>query len=197
MGVDMQSEAGRPASVILMPVKLSWIEGAADDPADLCAHGHVDFRVDDDQLVHPERDMEVTVSAAALYLLRTLDRDHTKQSQVGEQLFPCCGSAMYDEGGSPEVLIVGCPSGIDFEVRHGPGPGRDHVIVLASEGREWRIASPAWQSAVFSFVDAVSELFATASPKTPSADDAPGFRKFVAEWERRRGRPFSKRSTPP
>ena len=29
---------------------------------------------------------------------------------------------------------------------------------------------------------------------TPSADDEPGFRKFVAEWERRRGRPLGARS---
>lgn len=188
----MQSDAGLATSVIVRPVKLSWIKGAADDPADICAHGHVDFRVDDDQLIDPERDMEVTVSAAALYLLRTLDREHTKQSQVGEQLFPCCGFVMYDEGTSPDVLIIGCPSGIDFEVRH--GPGRDHVVVRAGDGREWRIASPDWQSAVFSFADAVSDFFATASPKTPSAEDEPGFRKFVAEWQCRRGRPFGVRS---
>jgi hypothetical protein len=184
----MPGETGRAALVILRPAKLSWIKGAPDDPADICAHAHVDFRVGDDQLVDPDRDMEVTVSASALYLMRTLDRDHTKQSPVGEQLFPCCGFAMYDEGRSPDVLILGCPSGIDFEVRH--GPGRDHVIVRAGDGREWRIASRDWQSAVFSFVDAVSDFFATATPKTPSAGDEPGFRKFVAEWGRRRGRPL-------
>lgn len=190
----MPSDAGRAHSVIVRPVKLSWIKGAADDPADICAHGHVDFRVDRDQLIDPERDMEVTVSAAALYLLRTLDRDHTTQSRAGGQLFPCCGFAMYDDESSPDVLIIGCASGIDVEVRH--GPGRDHVTIRASDGREWRIASSSWQSAVFSFADTVSDFFATASPKAPSAEDERGFRKFVAEWQRRRGRSFGVRSAP-
>lgn len=44
--------------------------------------------------------------------------------------------------------------------------------------------------AVFSFADVVSEFYAVSSPKKPSADDEPGFRRFVAEWERRRGRAF-------
>jgi hypothetical protein len=186
----MPSDTGRAKPVIVRPVRLSWIKGAVDDPADVCAHGHVDFRVGDDQLIDPERDIEVTVSAAALYLLRTLEREHTKESRVGEQLFPCCGFATYDEGGSPDVLIIGCPNGIDFEVRRGPDR---HVILRASDGREWQIASADWQTAVFSFADAVSAFFADASRKTPSTGDEPGFRKLVAEWERRRGRPFGAR----
>ncbi len=57
--------------VILRPVNLRWIEGAADDSADLCAHGDVDFCIGEDVLLSPASSKNLTVSAAALYLLRT------------------------------------------------------------------------------------------------------------------------------
>lgn len=181
-------------SVAIRPKGLHWIKGAPDDSTDLCAHGHVEFRILGEVLVHPEHDLEVTVSAAALYLLRTLAAEHRRDSPVGDQLFPCCGFAMFDESGSQDVLILGCPNGLDFEVFH--GPGRAHVIVRARDGREWRATWSEWQSAVFAFADAVSEFFAAAAPKTPSPDDQAGFRKFVGEWERRRGEVFGRVDEP-
>lgn len=178
-------------SVILRPVKLSWLHGAADDPTDLCVHARVDFRIGDHVLVDAERDLEVTVSAAGLYLMRTLERDHTRKSPVGDHLFPCCGFTLYEEAGSLDVVIIGCPNGVDFEVTYAAGD--DRVLVRAMSGREWEVARQDWRSAVFSFADAVSNFVATASPKTTSVDDAAGFRKFLTEWERRRGRPFGAR----
>src|SRR5262249_51982860 len=61
----------RDAVLILQPLKLRWIQGAADDPKDLCAHGDVEFRIGDDVLLDTNG-KDLTVSAAALYLLRTL-----------------------------------------------------------------------------------------------------------------------------
>ena len=31
--------------VVLRPLNLRWIKDAADDPADFCAHGDVEFRI--------------------------------------------------------------------------------------------------------------------------------------------------------
>lgn len=165
-------------SVVVRPVNLHWIKGAPDDPADLCAHGHVEFRVGRDVLLDAALGPEVTVSVAALYLLRTLTAAHSKQAPVGDHLFPCCGFAMWDVG-EPDVVISGCPSGVDFEVLHG---GDDtEVLVHADDGRDWRIQRWEWRAAVFEFADRVSGFYAASSPKRPSDDDVAGYRKFVAE----------------
>ena len=170
--------------VILQAVNLCWIQGAADDPKDLCAHGDVEFRIGDDLLVEADG-KSLTVSAAALYLLRTLSVPHTKAAPLGDHLFPCCGFAVWDIPDQEDAFICGCPSGEDFEVLHEVHAAG--VVVRAADGRHWRIGWPEWRAAVFGFADRVSEFYSACSPKTPTEEDAAGFRKFRAEWERRRG----------
>jgi hypothetical protein len=77
--------------LVLQPLNLRWISHAADDPADCCAHGDVVFRIGDDILLDETNGRDLTVSAAALYLLRTLSVPHSRAAPVGDQLFPCCG----------------------------------------------------------------------------------------------------------
>jgi hypothetical protein len=170
--------------VVLEPVNLRWINGAADDPADFCAHGDVSFRIGGDTLLAPAG-RELTVSAAALYLLRTLSVPHTRESPVGDHLFPCCGFTLYDVPGESDVVICGCPNGEDFEVLHQVcGAG---VLVRATDGREWSVEWSEWRAAVLGFADRVSDFYAACTPKRVAADDLAGFAKFVSEWERRRG----------
>lgn len=121
--------------VVLEPVNLRWINGAADDPADICAHGDVSFRISGDVLVEPA-DRELTVSAAALYLLRTLSVAHSRAAPVGDHLFPCCGFCLYDLPGELDVVVCGCPSGEDFEVSTSPtGPAWSSGPRTAASGR--------------------------------------------------------------
>jgi hypothetical protein len=168
----------------LQPLRLHWIQGAADDPKDLCALGDVESRIGADVLLDTNG-KNLTVSAAALYLLRTLSAPHTKEAPVGDHLFPCCGFAMWDIPNQEDVVVQGCPNGEDFEVVHKVnGSG---VVVRSAEGREWLLCWPEWRAAVFGFADRVSEFYAACSPKQPSEDDAAGFTKFKAEWKRRRG----------
>ena len=176
--------------VQLSPVDLRWIKGSEDDPADLCAHGDFEFRIDGDVLSDGSAGRGLTLSAAALYLLRTLSRSHTKAKPVGDHLFPCCGHAMYDVPDQDDVVICGCPNGEDFEVDHREAGAS--VLVRGADGREWSVDRDSWRDAVFAFADAVSEFYARSSPKRPTPDDAAGFRAFRGEWERRRGRPFGR-----
>jgi hypothetical protein len=178
--------------VILQPVNLRWIQGAANDPKDLCAHGNVQFHIGDEVLVDAATGKELTVSAAALYLLRTLSLPHTKATPVGDHLFPCCGFAMWDIPGQDDVAVCGCPNGEDFEVLHHVRGGE--VVVRAADGREWNVGWPEWRAAVVGFADRVSEFYAACSPKQPSDEDFAGFTKFRAEWERRRGQGLGRRS---
>lgn len=174
--------------VILQPVRLRWIRGAADDPNDLCAHGDIDFRIGNDVLVDDSNGKDLTVSAAGLYLLRSLSCPHTDETSGSENLFPCCGFNMWDIEGKDDVTISGCPYGVDFEILH--EPNSQQIIIRDDDGREWRIAMSEWREAVFFFADRVSDFYAACSPKQPTKDDAPGFEKFLGEWERRRGQPL-------
>jgi hypothetical protein len=167
---------------------LHWIRGEGDDAGDLCAHGDVEFRVGEEILLDETGGRDITVSAAALYLLRTLSAPHTKQKPVAEHLFPHCGFEMWDITGQEDVFIRGCAVGVDFEVLH---EGED-VVVRSEQAREYKIGRQAWHDAVFAFADQVSNFYAASSPRQLPSDDEEGrgFRKFITEWERRRGKSF-------
>jgi hypothetical protein len=166
----------------LQATNLHWIQGQGDDPHDLCAHSGVEFVVRGRALVAPS-DGDWTVSASALYLLRTLTRQHTRDDRVGDHLFPCCGFCMYDIEGQEDVVITGCPSGMDFEVvRVG-----DVISLTDAGGDNHPILFADWRQAVCAFSDAVQLFYAASAPKKPhDEDDARGFEKFLKEWSRRR-----------
>lgn len=167
--------------ILLQPTRLHWIKDAGDDPYDLCAHSPVDFRIGDEVLVRPE-DGDWTVSAAALRLLRTLERDHTPKASSC-QLFPCCGHAMYQQPGELEVLILDCDIGADFEVLHAGGD----VQIKDATGRCLAVTSDQWQRAVFGFADAGQEFYEASAPKQPcSPEDEQAYPLFWQEWKHRR-----------
>jgi hypothetical protein len=168
--------------IILRPTNLHWIDGSLDDPADLCAHSPVEFRIGDGTLIAPS-DGDWTVSAAAVYLLRTLSRQHTKPQPVAEHLFPCCGNGIFEVEGQDDVQIVGCNSGINFEVLRVD----DEVIVTAQDGTRYRVGLSDWKNAVCDFSDSVRAFYSASSAKEPEdAWEERSFRKFLSEWSRRR-----------
>lgn len=119
--------------------------------------------------------------------MRTLERSHSKASPVGQDsLFPHCGEAMFDTPGEDDVTIVGCPAGLDIQVAH----SRGEVALTADDGRTCSVTFAEWQAAVFAFADDVAAFYAAQPPRKVDSDSAPGWRKFKAEWARRRGRAF-------
>lgn len=63
--------------------RLYWINGADDDPDDLCLHGHAVAYIGKHKLEY-----DATVSAAALYLLKSLTENHIDYE---ENKPPRCG----------------------------------------------------------------------------------------------------------
>lgn len=168
--------------ITLVPTRLHWVkDDGIDDPLDLCAHSPVQFQIDGETLVDPA-DGDATVSAAAIYLLRTLARDHTKENPVGERLFPCCGNAMFDTGGD-DIVICGCPNGSDVWVVH----DRDSTVQLTTaSGQSYKVTEAEWLDAVKAFSDLVRQFYDDSLPKTPPAIDIDAYAKMMAEWDRRR-----------
>ena len=95
---------------------LNWIQHV-DDPTDLCAHGSIYVRIADKIVVSNKDGDGWTLSATALNLLRTLERDY-KPGDFASQLVPCCGFFLIADDDGNSVDICGCPSGFDWTVQH-------------------------------------------------------------------------------
>ena len=154
-----------------------------DCPTDLCAYGKVQFSIDELEIVVPTE--EWTLSAATIYLLRTLERDHTFENMAGGPLFPCCGFSMYDTEDSEDVLIVGCPNGIDASVLHENGA----VKVTVQTGESKLISETVWKEAVLNFSTEIRRFYDSCAEKIPHDDVArKGYDKMLHEWQRRHPR---------
>ena len=157
---------------------LCWIDGSKDDPKDLCLHGNA-------KAVIGERTYEfhATVSATALYLLKTVTEDHV----IGKdnQMLPCCGHFMVPDKDLQNVTIAGCPEGIDWSVIHENGG----IKLIAEDGYECEIDPEEYKAEAFAFADMIESFYAQCSPKEFDRGDK--FRKdcftaFWNEWRRRR-----------
>jgi hypothetical protein len=90
---------------------LKWINGSKDDPEDLCLHGHAIAVIGNRKLEY-----DATISATALYLLKSLTEDHIIHDD--NQMLPCCGFFFIPNGKLDNVTILGCPKGIDWSIIH-------------------------------------------------------------------------------
>ena len=167
--------------IIIEPRKMHWICNAVDDEKDLCAHGAIYFEVNNHTLVD-ETDGEFTVSAGALFLLRTLEKDYIKEDMSYNEIFPCCGFSMIDDEHSDNVLILGCPFGIDFDVLH-----RHNKVIIIFKDKKYRVSEKEWRNAILRFSDMVKAYYNICSPKIVGTDksDIAGYELFLAEWDRR------------
>lgn len=160
-----------------------WIKGTDDDPDDQCAHGRVLFQINYTTFVRPD-DGLWTVSASALYLLRTLSEDHTTENPVAEGnfLFPCCGFNVWPGGKRFKVLCMGCDTGIDVEIVH----HQDIVTVKSPAGAEI-VSKVEWNEAVLGFVNSVQDFYRASTPKVAIEDeyDKQGWSGFWQEWAER------------
>ena len=172
--------------LLLRATQLNWINGQADDPTDQCAHGRLELTTDG-KAIYRTGDEDITVSASCLYLLRTIEDDHTPESSVaeGNWLFPCCGFSLFPDQGRYKVCCMGCNTGTDVFVKH---IGSD--VVLACDGHEVRTSKAEWKSAVLALVEQVESFYAECTPKVEMDNDLDleGWGLFWEEWAARKRR---------
>ena len=162
-------------------LELYWLEGI-DPREDLCAHGTVRIQMGDKILADQEA---FTLSAAALYLMRTLSNNY----QAGEyenQLFPCCGHTMIANPDQETVSIFGCPSGLDWDITH---LDQDKIKHSLKKGPELVIAKEAYVKIVLGFADQVEDFYKNSLPKIlPDQEwERAGYLSFWREWQTLRG----------
>ena len=159
----------------------SWLTGEADDPQDLCLHGHVTVQIGNTVLEEMG-----TVSATALYLLKTLTEDKV-MSENEIQMIPCCGHSLFANKDLTEVMISGCNKGTDWTTIH----VGDHIKIILPSGQEELLEADAYKEEVFRFADKVEAYYQACSPKEIQSKheiDRNGYIAFWNEWHRRRGR---------
>jgi len=168
--------------VSLSLLEIHWLD-APNPLDDQCAHGTVEMSVCGKLLVSRE-DGEITVSAAALNLLRTLENDHTLELPVSEggQLFPCCGFNVWLAGERFPVMVWGCPTGVDVEVLH-----TSAGVTIRGKGTESTVPEHAWRSAVVDFARSVLAFYEHEAPRNPIEDhnDRDGWHAFWKEYKER------------
>ncbi len=157
--------------------RFSWICGPEDDPEDLCLHGHVTV-----QIAKTVMEYDGTVSATALYLLKTLTEDKV-MSEYNIQMVPCCGYFLIANNDLSEVTISGCDNGLDWSVVHENGGVK---LTLPSGEEEW-VSLRDYRSEVILFADKVEAYYKSCQPKHISDDEFErnGYLAFWNEWHRR------------
>src|SRR5262249_54458019 len=162
-------------------VSQGWLAGCSPEE-DLCSHGRIRLVIGG--VVVSPGDEEYGISESALALLRTLTADHTSECPVAERLvFHGCGA----------ILMMGCPIGIDWDVRHAPGAVElsDVRRYETTDGRpvlypQVRAALPAedYRRAVVAFAAEAKALFAGVPKAVTDSFDREQYTAFWQEYER-------------
>ena len=157
---------------------LGWINGAEDDPQDLCLHGRVRVQIGDAVL-----EDEGTLSATALYLLKTLTEEKI-MAPHDIQMIPCCGHTILPDEAGENVIILGCDTGTDWTTRHENGM----IRIELPDGRAETIDPAAYRAEVFRFADEIEAFYNACAAKTFGDDSEHcAYATFWREWRRRRG----------
>lgn len=162
---------------------LHWLNNT-DTERDLCAHGSVYLKLNDEVISKAEPN-DWTVSAAAYYLLKTLKENHSMSEN--SDLIPHCGFTMWEVGEEKELYIGSCDIGLNWNIIHSKG----RVIHAISEDEFVETDVDEWRKAVCDFSDEVVNFYENSSPKIVDDDqDRKGFELFMKEWKRLRAEAF-------
>ena len=159
--------------------ELGWINGPEDDPQDLCCHGKVTAQIGSETIQD-----DGTVSATALYLLRSLTEDHQWKEGLDNQMIPCCGHFLIANEDLTQVTVLGCPNGTDWKVEHVP----NGVNLITESGNVTFVPIEEYREEVYRFADKVEAFYRQCTPKLLPSDifARNGYAAFWNEWHHRR-----------
>ena len=160
-------------------LKFHWIEeDNPDNKEDLCLHGKIFIRIGNEILSDFESG-SWTLSAASLFLLRTLKMDY-KPDDFENLLIPCCGHFIIAEE-NKSVEVLGCPNGVEWTIKHIGGGLVRHI---SNNGSETTITEEEYRKIVLDFADKVEQFYID-NPRTLPDDefDLQGYNGFWRDWK--------------
>ena len=125
-----------------------WIDNERENETDLCLHGHVTVTIGSTVL-----EAEGTVSAAALYLLKSITEDHITGEDI--QMIPCCGHFFCPDETGENVIIIGCDTGLDWTITH----EEDMVVLALPDGTSVTVEKRDYIVEVLRFADTVERYY--------------------------------------
>jgi hypothetical protein len=173
----------------------------AESDFDLCAHGHVRVQIGD-EIIEEE---DVTVSAGAFMLMRSLKENHSAQA-VGEyndngpQLIPLNGFNFLipdnysDKKFNVKVNFGGPHVKTDWSVKHLRLQGR--VCLTTENGTSVIVSKKHYKKQIIDFADQVERFFKNSRPRrfgmldglSKLGDEKPGYELFWKNWRQMRNR---------
>ncbi len=169
--------------VNLKALNIHWLENT-DAERDLCAHGSVYLKLDD-EIISDAKTNDWTVSTAAYYLLKTTKGNHL--ASENNHLIPHCGFTMWEIGEEKELYIGGCDIGLNWNITH----QKDKVIHEITKDRFIETNFDEWRNAVCNFSDEVMKFYESSPPKiVDDEEDKKGFELFMREWKKLRAEAF-------
>jgi hypothetical protein len=175
--------------------KQGWIDpelGLDEAPGDLCSHGDIRLEIGGQVIVSGEAEPgEVadwwTISTSALNLLRTLESNHSPDRPIANRLILHCGM----------ILMMGCPIGVDWSVRHlGRAVLLAHVVrydtvneaeAVRFPGLVVEVEEDAYRREVVRFAETAKQPF-VGTEKTPADWEQDLYEEFWREYDDRLNR---------
>lgn len=144
----------------------------------MCSHGLVYARIGT-EVISNEKSGSWTTTSSALYLMRTLEQD-CEPGQFSNQLLPCCGHELIpNEEGQNHVVIVGCPVGVDWSIKHLEG----EVLLTSEKGTKGKLPFCVYRDMIIDYANRVEAFYGDLGKKVIDDYDQDGFRQFWAEWK--------------
>ena len=168
------------AMIELVPHNLHWIT-ETDSEYDLCVHGGFTFSFNKKIIIDASKE-EFTLSAAVIFLLRTIERDHSFGNKICEKIMPECADITFIKKVDNQVQFITCPYGIDWWVEHSNG----NITIIFEDGTEIKTTLKDYIQAIIRFADNIKAFYDKSKPKSFQMDeDYQAFNAFRDEWARR------------
>ncbi len=173
--------------IFLEMINPRWSNPENGGVEDQCVHGEILFQINNTTFANLQ-DGELSPVTAALYLMRSIEREHTLTDSITSgskvNIFPHCGFTVWVQDN--KLLIMGCDNGVNFEIKHLNGV----VVVVDKNGTIKTISESEWKYAVRKFAEQISKFYETESPKEYIEDttDREGWEMFWKEFHERLSR---------
>lgn len=134
----------------------------------------------DQNIIIDAKSEELTLSAAVIYLLRTIEKNHSFGTKICEHLIPECADMYLSNLGNVEFIT--CPFGIDWWVEH----TTENVTLIFQHGKEITTTLRDYIRAVLKFADKIKVFYDEGgSKKYNDEEDRKAFEAFNREWNMR------------
>lgn len=172
--------------IFLKMVNPHWSNPENGGVEDQCVHGEILFQINKTTFANSQ-DGELSSVTAALYLLRSIEREHTLTNSITSDstanIFPHCGFTVWVH--ENKLLMMGCDNGVNFEIKHLNG-----VVVVDKNGTTETISKSEWKYAERNFAEQILSFYKSEKPKEYIEDslDREGWEMFWKEFNERLSR---------